>query len=408
MTASPWRGAVDGEDEPQVGFVTMGDQRAEGEVPSIGIGMLGYAFMGRAHSNALKKMAWAVWPPPYLPRLVAIAGRTEAAVSEAARRYGYERWTTNWEDVVSDPAVQIFDNGGPNDVHLEPTVAAARAGKHVICEKPLGRTADEAYEIWSQVAATGVKHMTAFNYRFYPATILAKSLIDAGELGEIYHFRGRYHQEWVMDPQFPKVWRLDKKAAGSGALGDLGAHVIDQARYLVGEVANVTGLMKTFIHERPGGTVDVDDAFQATVEFESGANGTFEATRFAPGRKNQMRWEINGSKGTLVFDSERQNELLAHFVGSTPGAHAQGLRNVLVSEAYHPYWENWWPHGHMIGWEDNFVHELLHLLTCIKDDVAIGPRGATFEDGYRNAEICDAIVRSHETGQRQRLEFRGL
>ena len=233
-------------------------------------------------------------------------------------------------------------------------------------------------------------------------------MIDAGELGEIYHFRGRYHQEWIMDPQFPKVWRLDKAVAGSGALGDLGAHVIDQSRYLVGDPTAVNGVLRTFIKERPGGTVDVDDAFEATVEFENGAIGTYEATRFAPGRKNQMRWEINGSKGTLLFDSERQNELLVNMVGSAPGDHAQGFRNVLVSEAYHPYWEHWWPHGHMIGWEDNFVHELLHLLTCIREDTPVGPRGATMEDGYRCAEICDAIVRSHETGQRQEIAYRSL
>jgi predicted dehydrogenase len=395
-------------EEHRVGFVTMGEAETTAEIPTIGIGMLGYAFMGKAHSNAYKKIAYMTWPPPYVPRLVSIAGRDEHAVKEAARRYGYERCTTSWEDVVRDPDVQVFDNGGPNDVHLEPCLAAARHGKHVICEKPLGRTAEESFEIWKGVAGTGVKAMTAFNYRFYPATVLAKEMIDAGELGEIYHFRGRYHQEWIMDPQFPKVWRLDKKVAGSGALGDLGAHVIDQSRYLCGEVTAVSGLLKTFIKERPGGPVDVDDAFEATVEFESGAIGTYEATRFAAGRKNQMRWEINGSKGTLVFDSERQNELLVNMVGSSPAAHAQGFRNVLVSEAYHPYWEHWWPHGHMIGWEDNFVHELLHLLTCIKEETPVGPRGATLEDGYRCAEICDAIVRSHETGQRQRLEYRTL
>ena len=395
-------------DEAEVGFVTMGDARAEGDIPSIGIGMLGYAFMGKVHSNALKKIGYMTWPPPYRPRLVSIAGRNEDAVKEAAYRYGYEKATTDWRDVVNDPDVQVFDNGGPNDIHLEPTIAAAAAGKHVICEKPLGRTAEESFEIWKGVAAHNVKAMTAFNYRFYPAIVLAKEMIDAGELGEIYHFRGRYHQEWIMDPDFPKVWRLDKEIAGSGALGDLGAHVIDQSRYLCGEVSAVNGVLRTFIKERPGGVVDVDDAFESTVEFENGAIGTYEATRFAAGRKNQMRWEINGSKGTLVFDSERQNELLVNMVDSKPGAHAQGFRNVLVSEAYHPYWEHWWPHGHMIGWEDNFVHELLHLLTCIKEDTSVNPRAATMEDGYRCAEICDAIVRSHETGRRQELEFRSI
>ena len=187
-------------EEAQVGFVTMGQAEAAEEIPPIGIGMLGYSFMGKAHSNALKKIAYMTWPPPYIPRLVAISGRTEDAVREAARRYGYEKYSTRWEDVVDDPEVQVFDNGGPNDTHAEPTIAAARAGKHVICEKPLGRTADESYEIWKGVADTGVKHMTAFNHRFYPAIRLAKEMIDAGELGEIYHFRGRYHQEWIMDP----------------------------------------------------------------------------------------------------------------------------------------------------------------------------------------------------------------
>ena len=395
-------------EQPQVGFVTMGQAAVEGEIPSIGIGMLGYAFMGKAHTNAFKKIAYVTYPPPYFPRLVSISGRNEAAVREAANRYGYEKWTTDWRDVVADRDVQVFDNGGPNDVHLEPTIAAAKAGKHVICEKPLGRDADESYEIWKGVADTGVKHQCAFNYRFFPAIRLAKLMIDAGELGEIYHFRARYHQEWIMDPQFPKVWRLDKSVAGSGALGDLGAHVIDQSRYLCGEPTAVTGLMKTFIKERPGGTVDVDDAFEATVEFENGAVGTYEATRFALGRKNQMRWEINGSKGAIVFDQERMNELEVNFGNSKPGEHAQGFRTVLVSEAYHPYWEHHWPHGHMIGWEDSFVHELLHLLTCIREDTPIGPHGATFEDGYRCAEICDAIARSSETGQREEIRYRAL
>ena len=263
--------------------------------------MLGYAFMGKAHSNALKKIAYMIWPPPYMPRLVAISGRNEEAVREAARRYGYEKYSTDWRDIVNDPGRPGLRQRRPQRrPSRADRAAAAKAGKHVICEKPLGRTADESYEIWKGVEGTGVKAMTAFNYRFYPAIVLAKEMIDAGELGEIYHFRGRYHQEWIMDPQFPKVWRLDKAVAGSGALGDLGAHVIDQSRYLVGDATAVNGVLRTFIKERPGGTVDVDDAFEATVEFENGAIGTYEATRFAAGRKNQMRWEINGSKGTLL------------------------------------------------------------------------------------------------------------
>jgi predicted dehydrogenase len=250
--------------------------------------------------------------------------------------------------------------------------------------------------------------MTAFNYRFFPAIRLAKQLLDDGELGEIRHFRAHYHQEWLVDPTAPVSWRLRKETAGSGALGDLGSHIVDQARYLVGEIASVSGLLRTFVTDRPGGPVDVDDAFEAVVAFDNGAVGTLEATRCAAGRKNGMGFEINGSKGTLSFDQERMNELQLYLVDSTPGAQAQGFRRVLVSETYHPYWEHWWPHGHMIGWEDVFVHELLHLLTAIRDDGDVGPHGATFEDGYRCAEVCDAISRSSETGRRQEPSYRGL
>jgi predicted dehydrogenase len=356
-------------------------ERASTAIPEVGIGMLGYAFMGKAHANALKTIGYMIWPPPVVPRLEIVGGRSADAVSEAARRFGFARSTTDWREIVESPGVDLFDNCGPNVLHADPTVAAARAGKHVLCEKPLGRTAEEAHSIWKAVDATGVKHMTAFNYRFFPAIQLARQIIDAGEIGEIRHFRGRYHQEWLVDPSFPFVWRLSKEEAGSGALGDLGAHVIDQSRFLVGEPTAVSAVMTTFVPERPGGVVDVDDAFEATVEFENGAIGTYEATRFAPGRKNQMRWEVNGSKGTIVFDQERMNELQVHIAGSMPGAHAQGFRTVLVSEGYHPYMQYWWPHGHMIGWEHTFVHEVLHMLEAVKGDHDVAPLGATLQDG---------------------------
>src|SRR5207244_4029851 len=248
-------------------------------------------------------------------------------------------------------------NSGPNNLHAEPTIAAAEAGKHVICEKPLGRTADESYDVWQRVAATGVKHMTAFNYRFVPAVRLARQLIEAGELGEIYHFRGRYLQEW--GPTTEEVWRFDKKLAGSGALGDLAAHVVDLARYLVGEIASVSGTTHTFM----------------------------------PGR------EINGSKGSLAFDLERLNEL-EHSEGT------KGFRRILVSEADHPFWQWWWPHGHIIGWEHTFVHELHHLLDAIAGNGEVAPHGATLEDGYRAAEVCDAILRSAESGRREHITYR--
>src|SRR3954449_7630921 len=206
--------------------------------------MLGYAFMGKAHSNAFKKIAYITWPPPLEPKLVGIAGRNAEAVQEAATRYGYEYATDDWHTLVADERIGLFDNGGPNSLHAEPTIAAAEAGKHVVCEKPLGRNADESYEIWQRVAATGVKHMCAFNYRFVPAVRLARELIDAGELGDLRHFRGRYLQDWGDTTE--EVWRFDRAASGSGALGDLAAHVVDLARYLVGEIDAVSAIAAPF------------------------------------------------------------------------------------------------------------------------------------------------------------------
>jgi predicted dehydrogenase len=383
----------------EVGFHTMGDARAEGDVRPIGVGMLGYAFMGKAHSNAYKTLAYMTWPPPLMPQLVAIAGRNEEGVAEAARRYGFEQYVTDWKQLVADDRVQLFDNSGPNNLHSEPTIAAAEAGKHVICEKPLGRDAGESYETWQRVRAAGVKHMCAFNYRFVPAVRLAREIIEAGELGELTHFRGSYLQEWGAGES--DAWRFDKAAAGSGALGDLGAHVIDLARYLVGEIEAVTAMTATF---QPGR--QVDDAVEAVVAFEGGAVGTIEASRFATGRKNAFRWEINGTKGSIAFDLERLNELQVHFASSSPGPSAQGFRTVLVSEADHPFWEHWWPHGHIIGWEHSFVHELHHLLTAIRDDTDVAPHGATLEDGYRATEVCDAMLRSAEQGGRETVSYR--
>jgi predicted dehydrogenase len=389
----------------QVGFVTMGEAKGpSGEIPTIGVGMLGYAFMGKAHANAYKKLPYIFWPPAAIPRLVTIAGRSEQAVAEAARRYGFARYTTDWRQVVSDPEVQIFDNGGPNNMHAEPCIAAAEAGKHIICEKPLGRTAAEAKQMLEAVRKAGVKHACAFNYRFVPAIRQARQLIEQGALGRIYHFRARYLQEWIADPQFPMVWRLQKSVAGSGALGDLGAHIIDLARFLVGEPRSVNGLTATFIKERPlgdgsgrTGTVDVDDAFVALVEFENGALGTLEATRFALGRKNLNTFEINGSRGSISFNLERLNELEVYLADVGP-REARGFSDVLVTESYHPFYANWWPHGHIIGWEHTFVHELNHLIEAIVQNKPVEPYGATFEDGYRCAVICDAILQSAANG----------
>ncbi|GIV95701.1 MAG: oxidoreductase [Herpetosiphonaceae bacterium] len=392
-------------------FTSMAGARAEGEIPEIGVGMLGYAFMGKAHTNAYKTIPYMMYPPPAIPRLIAIAGRNEEAIREAARRYGYETYYTDWRTMLEDDRVQLFDNGGPNDAHAEPSIAAAQAGKHIFCEKPLARSAGEAREMLDAVRKAGIKHMVAFNYRFVPAIRLARNLIESGRLGRIYHFRAVYLQEWIM-PHYntPKIWRLDKQVAGSGALGDLGAHIVDLGRFLVGEMKSVSAMTRTFIDERPlpdgSGTarVDVDDAFVACVEFENGAIGTLEATRFAGGHKNYQALEINGERGSIRFNLERMNELEVFWVGEEP-KETQGFHDVLVTESYHPWWENWWPHGHIIGWEHTFIHELTHFLDCIANNKEVAPYGATFEDGYRAAVICDAILESASSRRQIDLEY---
>jgi predicted dehydrogenase len=377
----------------------MAGAKAEQDAPKVGVGMLGYAFMGKAHTNAMKTIPHMMYPPPAIPELAAICGRSEDAVAEAARRYGYKKYYTDWEAMLADDEVQVLDNGTPNNMHAAPSIAAAEAGKHVICEKPLGRTPEESKAMLDAVEKAGVKHMVGFNYRFVPAIRQIRKLVESGKLGRIYHFRAVYLQEWIM-PHYdmPMIWRLKQDVAGSGALGDLGAHIIDLGRYLVGEIDSVAAMTRTFIKERPDGeggtgTVDVDDAFVATVGFENGALGTLEATRFAAGRKNHQVLEINAEKGSIRFNLERLNELDVYWVGREP-KETQGFTNVLVSEPYHPWWSNWWPQGHMIGWEHSFVHELTHFLDCIVNDKDVAPVGATFEDGYRADCVVAAILES--------------
>ena len=394
----------------ETGFTTMAGAKSESAAPEIGVGMLGYAFMGKAHANAFKKIPYMMYPPVAIPKLVAVAGRNENAVKEAAARYGYSKYYTDWRELIADDDVQLFDNGGPNDAHAEPCVAAAKAGKHILCEKPLARTAKEAATMLEAVTKAGVKHAVAFNYRFVPAIRMAKDLIMSGKLGQIYHFRAVYLQEWIM-PHYgtPHIWRLDKSVAGSGALCDLGAHIIDLGRYLVGEPRRVSAFAQTFIPERPGSDgkmkkVDVDDAFVAAVEFENGALGTLEATRFAGGHKNSNCFEVNGEKGSIRFNLERMNEIEVFWVGEEP-KETQGFHSVLVSEGYHPFWSNWWPHGHIIGWEHTFVHEINHLLDAIVNDKTVAPFGADFNDGYKNAVICDAILESAQSGRRMDIRY---
>jgi len=389
----------------EVGFVTMGkvSERAK-EIREIGVGLLGYAFMGKAHANGYRKMPVFFYPPPAVPRLVAICGRTEEAVAEAAKRYGFETYYTDWRKLIADERIEVVDNCLPNNMHAEPCIAAAESGKNIICEKPLAATLEDAKAMYEAAEKAGVKNMTAFNYRFVPAIRLAKNLIDEGYIGKILQYRAVYLQEWIMDPNFPLVWRLRKSVAGSGALGDLGAHIIDLARFLVGEVTSVCGMTETFIKERPlpenpeeKGEVGVDDVFIAMARFKNGAIGSFEASRFCAGRKNYQRVEIHGTEGSIVFNLERLNELEVY--SKKDPEDRMGFRNILVTESVHPFIEHWWPHGHIIGWEHTFVHEIHHFIDCIVNDKPVAPMAATFYDGLKCQEILSAIEESSQKGK---------
>lgn len=343
-----------------------------------------------------------IYPPPAIPKLVKICGRNETAVSEASKRYGYASYSTDWHDLLTDNSIQVFDNCGPNYLHSEPCIMAAEAGKHIFCEKPLALTAEKASSMLNAAEKAKVKHMVSFNYRFVPAIRQAYELITSGKLGKIYHFRAVYLQEWAM-PHYhtPFTWRMDKDLAGTGALGDMGSHLIDLAHFLVGKISAVSAITKTFIPERSLSLeetfkkVTVDDAFLTILEFENGAIGTMEATRLSAGRKNHQMIEINCEKGSIQFNLERLNELKVFWVDEEP-KETQGFHDVLVTEPYHPWWQHWWPHGHIIGWEHSFVHEMAHLLDCIVNDLDIAPYGATFKDGYDAAIVSDAILRSAE------------
>ena len=343
---------------------------------SPGVGMLGYAFMGRAHAHALLTIGHMTGPPMVRPRLVSVAGRDEAQRTEFAERFGFGRHVAGWEEVVADPEVEIVENLLPNHLHAEPTIAAARAGKHVLCEKPLALDAEEARAMLRAAEEAGVVHMCAFNYRFVPAVRRARELLEAGDLGEVHHFRGVYRQSWGADPAREGVWRFDAAQAGGGALGDLASHVIDLSRYLVGDIESVAAQVATFV---PGRTVD--DAAAAAVAFAGGAIGTIEATRFATGDLNRFTWEVNGSKGSLGFDLERPNELVVN-----------GARTLVNPDG-------WWPPGHVLGWEHTFVFELRRFLDAVAGRDTVAPHGATFEDGVRANEVCDAIVLSAREGR---------
>lgn len=361
----------------------------------VNVAMIGYAFMGKAHSNAWRQVG-RFFSPRLEPRMKVICGRDRANVEDAAHRFGWEQAATDWHEVVNRPDIDVVDICTPGDSHAEIAVAAAEAGKAVFCEKPLANSLLEAESMLAAVERAGVVHMVCHNYRRAPAVVLAKQLIDAGRIGEIRHFRGTYLQDWIVDPAFPRVWRLEKEKAGSGALGDIASHSIDLARYLVGEIASLAGMLETFVPERPlpedparRGPVTVDDASLALVRFENGAIGSIEGTRMAPGRRNYNRFEINGANGSIAFDLERLNELEVFFRDDPPTQ--QGFRTIMVTEASHPFTGAWWPPGHIIGWEHTFTHTVHDLLDGLADGASPQP---TFLDGVRNQRVLDAIERA--------------
>ena len=371
------------------------------------VGMVGYAFMGAAHSQAWRTVNHA-FDLPLRVRMAAVCGRDEEKVRAAATRLGWERTYTDWRDLVAADDIDVVDICTPGDGHCEIALAALAAGKHVLCEKPLANTVEEARVMVAAAEAAragGARSMCGFNYRRVPAVAFLRQLIATGRLGTVRHVRAVYLQDWIVDPQFPLVWRLQKDKAGSGALGDIGAHIVDLTQYVTGQsITGVSALTETFVRERPLpsassglsaessselGTVTVDDAALFLARLSGGAVATYEATRFATGRKNGLRVEVNGSLGSAVFDLERLNELELYDAGA-PGTE-QGFTRILVTEADHPYMAAWWPPGHIIGYEHSFTHEMRDFVEA----VAVGKDPEpSFVDALQVQQVLDAVERS--------------
>ncbi|MFF7790722.1 Gfo/Idh/MocA family oxidoreductase [Streptomyces sp. NPDC007991] len=378
--------------------------------PPLRVGMVGYAFMGAAHSQGWRT-AGRVFDLPLNPVQAVICGRDTTAVRAAADRHGWASTETDWRALVERDDIDLVDICTPGDSHAEIALAALAAGKHVLCEKPLANTVEEATAMVraaEEAHRRGQVAMVGFNYRRVPATALARRMVAEGRLGALRHVRVTYLQDWLVDPQFPLTWRLRREQAGSGSLGDLGAHIIDLAQYLVGErLAGVSALTETFVRQRPlptgatsglsavssagTGEVTVDDAALFTARFPSGALASFEATRYATGRKNALRIELNGERGSLAFDLERLNELSFHD-GTEPGAEA-GFRRILVTEPDHPYLDAWWPPGHGLGYEHTFVHQARDLVHAIAEGRSPEP---SFADGLQVQRVLAAVEESAE------------
>lgn len=372
----------------------------------INIGLIGYKFMGKAHSHAYASVG-RFFKLSAIPVMKAICGRDKGAVRDAAQTYGWESYETSWEKLVKREDIDLIDISAPSDVHKDICIAAVESGKDIFCEKPLAINLKDALEMLKAVEKAGVKHMIGFNYRMTPAVRLAKRLIDEGRVGKLYHFRAYFLQDWLVNPQFPLVWRLRKEIAGSGAHGDMGGHLIDIARYLVGEFDEVIGMNQRFIKERPlpkevltgitaqagegRGPVTVDDATAFLAKFKNGIFGTFETTRFATGRRSKNGFEINGSKGCIAFNFEDMNHL--QFYSLDDPEHIRGFRKIIVTEACHPYMSAWWPPGHIIGYEHTFIHEVYELMEALANDRMPVPN---FIDGVKCQEVLEAVDESIE------------
>jgi predicted dehydrogenase len=366
--------------------------------PTLSVGLIGYRFMGKAHSNAWRQ-APRFFDLPAEVRMKTICGCNRSAVKKAAAKFGWENAQTDWRRLMDDCEIDIVDICTPNDSHCEIAIAGAKAGKAILCEKPLARSVAEAEMMARAVKQARVVNMVCHNYRRIPAIALARQMIERGELGKVFHFRARYAQDWIVDPKFPLVWRLQSNVAGSGALGDIFSHIVDLARYLVGEFKEVCAITETFVKQRPleknrraKGKVTVDDAVTMIGRFRNGALASLEATRFAPGRKNSITLEINGSAGSVFFDLEEMNRLKL-FDRRDP-QDRQGFCDILVTEPTHPYMENWWPPGHIIGYEHTFVHTIVDFVKAVVDGKSVQP---TFEDGLKNQRVLDAVAASAKT-----------
>src|SRR3954470_513396 len=391
----------------------MTSTQSEQSAKPLRVAMIGYAFMGAAHSVAWRQAPRA-FDLPLEPEMAVVCGRNATAAAEAARRLGWAESATDWREVVARDDIDLIDICTPGDTHAEIAIAALEAGKHVLCEKPLANTVAEAErmtEAARKAAARGIRSSVGFSYRRVPALALARSLVAEGRLGRLHHVRAVYLQDWIVDPSFPLAWRLQKDKAGSGALGDMGAHIIGLAQYVTGEqLIGVSATTETFVRQRPVlesssglaasgdsggrmGEVTVDDAAVFFGRTSGGALATFEASRFATGRKNAMRLEVNGSAGSLAFDFEAMNEL--HVYDATGPARDAGFRRILVTEPDHPYTGSWWPPGHGLGYERTFVNEIADL---VRDIGAGVPPSPSFADGLQVQRVLDAVERSSADG----------